>query len=229
MGIRIHKMLGYGLTDVRTKKFTIADPRFNPKFVENLADWTHTIEEFCHFVEKASSGWEDRILPQMIREQGIPLRESPFTWIHHDAEFGLPKVLCVVPPDMCSQCNRYDDLIDWTEESQNNGSINRVQLLPSPHFPYNGTFMNRASGERYTGEQRDIAGFFHRWSRGSSPNPTLARACAKRLGFSTVREAKKTIVPWVPTAVTLLCKFLKMFREESTVFQLRPMLYVYWS
>lgn len=38
MGIRIHKILGYGLTNVKSESYRIQDKRFNPNGIFGL-DW----------------------------------------------------------------------------------------------------------------------------------------------------------------------------------------------
>jgi hypothetical protein len=47
--------------------------------------------------------------------------------------------------------------------------------------------------------------------------------------FKTLAEAKENIVPFVPDDVSEFCRFIKIFKDDKTILDLRPMIYSYWS
>jgi hypothetical protein len=51
----------------------------------------------------------------------------------------------------------------------------------------------------------------------------------KKLGFSSIDEAEKEILPYTPEEIVMFCKYLRLFDDEETIYQLKPLLYVFWS
>ena len=57
----------------------------------------------------------------------------------------------------------------------------------------------------------------------------LAEKYAELMGFSDVEAAKRMLVPRVPDEIELLCRWLCLFNNDNTIFELKPMIYTYWS
>lgn len=52
---------------------------------------------------------------------------------------------------------------------------------------------------------------------------------AEKLGFSSVQECGENLRSLVSGSIYLLCEFCEIFVDPKTVYDLVPMLYVYWS
>ena len=52
---------------------------------------------------------------------------------------------------------------------------------------------------------------------------------AQTIGFKDHAEALENIVPTIPEPIVDLCTFGKLFTDESVFWQLKPILYTYWS
>jgi hypothetical protein len=52
---------------------------------------------------------------------------------------------------------------------------------------------------------------------------------AKQIGFENSEEAESNLVPVVPNEIVELCKYCKVFKNQDSLYDLRPMMYVYWS
>lgn len=216
MGIRIHKILGYGLDDIQVDGYNLVDPRINIENFNNI--WNLTLDDYKEFVK------EDVVESAMINQ-------VKNTWFHpiiHDAEYGIPNVLCVTPPGY--GWSRHDDIIDWVEETyikdpRNENGKDWYEMLPDGIFPFNGLYMNANTNENFMGDQHHLAGMFKR----SSFAGLMEDAVAIELGFSSAEEAVEKIVPSIPDSVINVCKFIEIFNNEEDIFSLRPMIYCYWA
>lgn len=161
MGIRVHKAIGYGIDDLRTKPgkdeyhHAVADdPRYDGQAGRAVGEraydmdasafkkWCAANEARIQALSDAESPVPDRMAVKLVimglgdlieRKQHWNLGQS---FVHQD-EFGLPNVLLVIdPPSYHSWC-RYDETLDWTEETDQHGSRNRVVRLRRPGIhPY---------------------------------------------------------------------------------------------
>jgi hypothetical protein len=52
---------------------------------------------------------------------------------------------------------------------------------------------------------------------------------ARSLGFDNHQECDRYMKPKVPRNVQLLCEYCEVFTNRETVYELVPMLYVYWG
>jgi hypothetical protein len=135
MGIRIHKMLGYGLTNVQTEGYYLNDPRFNPEGImsrdirdyqdeekfsaQKYIDWLqrkydaleeeHGDREIDAVSRKIDYGWEIDAVNRHINGRNHWDVHSSFV---HEIEYGIPNVFCIVPPMSYDQWYRYDDMLE---------------------------------------------------------------------------------------------------------------------
>jgi hypothetical protein len=160
MGIRVNKVVGYGLTDLRYKRDKhhlckeMSDPRIDWDGFGDMCDRAYATGGPA-FMSWAEKNWED-LLRLETEEWHLPMARvkefssiCPFLlkdffkrhkeWnlgrcIVHRNEFGLPGVLLLVPPmqahEGVSGWMRHDDTIDWIEESMLHQARNRVVKLP---------------------------------------------------------------------------------------------------
>lgn len=235
MGIRVHKVLGYGLTDVRTDDSTghrITDERINPDSSALSYD-APPISEYREWLEDRSKAGdiETDIELSMLRdpepnERRLDLDDA----VIHQGEFGLPNVLVVSPPTF-RQWSRFDDTMDWIEESYlrnpTEPQANRVETLRHGIYPFIGYMDSR------TGEKLDDVIFS--WIRATNPEASrpfdgdeLDRL-AQAAGFDDNGDAWANVAPIVPNDVKNIAQFLMLFTDDSALLQLRPVLYTCWS
>jgi len=154
MGIRVVKCIGYGLTDLAFEKKeyhqTMVDPRINWKKLQKRQEKMYEMgaKSFLTWVKRNWSAilqleaHEHKISLEKVKEfpQFCPYLLKEFFGRHkhwdlsnclvHDSEFGLPNVMVLIPPlhAYFGECGwkRYDDTIDWVEETWSYGQSYRV-------------------------------------------------------------------------------------------------------
>jgi hypothetical protein len=233
VGIRVHKILGYGLTDVTHTDWDIADPRINPdSFWVTRSEPETTYFEFL--TEKLSKVEGDRDFALELelhfhRDQEEDGTDS-FTW--KNAETGLPNVL-IVRPIGHPRWYRFDDPLDYEEEYLRGSSmVHRVDLLESGPHPYEGLYMDAETGERLTNDGAVIS-----WRRllrklpedDSDKRMRLLDMLATAIGYESHDEAMRRVVPLVPEEVRRVCEWAGLFTSPTGWKDLRPMLYTYWA
>ena len=220
MGIRVKKVVGYGLTDLTGPE----DERLNPDGylltkdeIKKEEHWT--AEGYLKFLKKYGSGsfdknpktpFQDMVVFHLgTHRRGKPQKNfnklwEPWDSIIYDDEFGLKNVLVVVPFCMAvrgegGQWKRYDDIVDYCEETHCHGQQRRVVTLADGIHPWNACFEDQY-GNRL--EMWDV-----------------------RMHRTDGRFIKST----VPMEVRALCYYLEIFKEPKTVLSMDPLLYVYWA
>lgn len=234
MGIRVHKQMGYGLSDLAhdEKGYKITDPRINAE--SKLFDlYDTTVEEYVEWLK--SQGREEASLDafalESIERSGIKLHMSDtFAW---QGEFGLPNVLVLTPLTM-KDWRRYDDGIDYAVETylwerDEDQQTNRVDHFGHGLYPWNGLHMDARTGVRIDSNLA-MAWVRTHWPN-NKPDETkkLQDGLALAMGFEDRHEAERCVVPWVPEEIQDLARFGELFTDENVWTQLRPMLYTYWS
>jgi hypothetical protein len=253
MGIRIHKVLGYGFRRTHLRR----DPRFNSHALPSLDAAAHDARldgdlrpKLIAFIEeKAQTApgdqkWEYRLelnaLKGEDRENKAEKLESisfydvvvnsPFTG---EARPPIGPLLFTIP---YQNWKRYDDIIDYYEDTQqrvrqDGGAEDKCVLLtdcegqPTGIYPYV-SYVHRTKGP--LGKNVFTAA---RWE--------LTRVFRK-LGQTQLKSGnpflvdnpvqwQRHIVPEVPLFIRAFCECFEIFKDPKTVQRLRPMLYTYWS
>jgi hypothetical protein len=158
MGIRVHKVIGYGVTNLKK-----SDPRINwdlfnrmwerdcafEKFVEWVIEHQKEVIEVAlnemQGIEHASAvshrEFDVKMLESLTKDSADPSpRETDVSrCIVHDDNGGNPKVMVITSPD-APGWRRYDDTIDYYDAS-GGGMRPHVKKLPrsSGIYPWNGT------------------------------------------------------------------------------------------
>lgn len=246
MGIRVHKTLGYGLTDLSCEGHKITDERINPDGILNSnrwedTDWTR--EAYQEYLEKIENSPQDELSNHFSLDASLDiysLNEGLKSWqptssVIHSPEFGLSNVLCIVPPCMHKDWNRYDDSIDYVEETMVYQEVNRVVTFKKGFFPWNDIYVDSRTGKRLRCDNHDRYCYLKRYLKATKDHSTKTRVRnliqkeIEEMGFKDQQELNKFIIPAIPTSIRLFCNFTRIFQDEKTVFSLRPMLYVHWS
>ena len=232
MGIRIHKYLGYGLTDVECEDAgEITDPRINTE--SWLLNWeadTPSLEDYAAWLaEHADDQWWERHY-LASREKGCRRRRSDSDGVdlqrlvEHHSEYGLKNVLIVLPFNM-PDWRRWDDSLDYYED-QHNGEPH-VKLLDSGIYPWSAAYTDTRTGEDVKGHEIMM------WVRAKNSNIERDRIdldlFARESGFADHDEALKYCQPRVPDPIRNICRFGKLFHDDMTIHRLRPMIYTRWG
>lgn len=242
MGIRVTKVMGYGLTDVKTRQWKIADSRINNK--SPLLDWDSDIsyDDYLNWLkaEYPNSNKDfkhfnmDMWLYREREEDGFDWKYStgtrhPAELIHHGIEY-MEKNVLLIRPLSCKDWDRHDDPIDYVEETfryseTEMGVTNWYREIPGGIFPYSGMFINARTGEKI--EDGITIWRILTWKDWDKMYDL--ETVAKKSGFFDGEDARQNLVPQVPNEITDLVKWGKLFKDENAWKQLRPIIYTYWS
>lgn len=217
MGIRVQKMLGFGLTNVKPQ-----DPRIN---------WNSCAFTYEKYPATSYLGW----LPQHgLRGSGelnlltsLKIEFDVHDLVAYDPEYGLENVLCI-SPSWLKDFRRRDDTMDWVEETyirspQNENGVSWVKKLPDAMHPFNGSYMDARTGKRFGWEIMDWVRF-----RNMKVSQVILDESLQVAGL-THKEAKRYVVPLVPDEIRNVAAYCGLFTDGDVWKQLRPMLYCWWS
>lgn len=235
MGVRIHKFLGYGLSDVVAENLRIVDERINRDSRLLDFDWgwgAEALLEYNRYVKARNEeararddlgalnfldGWflKDELKKPRRR------RRSLDQCVAYSPEYGLPNVLCFQPVS-CRDWRRYDDIIDWMVESylQADAQTNRVDVFRHGIYPWSGSYMDARTGEPLPSEV-----MYWVRTREAGESQEILRTLAEGANF----DPEADVQPSIPEPIRDLLTFAEVFSEPEVMFQLRPMLYTYWS
>lgn len=226
MGIRVHKILGWGLTDVKCEHAKQPeDPRINNESLTRVWDQSNDemLSAYLSFLDETQESDFGTLDKWMLSNRSKEDRKLHMSdCIAFDSEYGLPNVLCLRPL-ACDDWSRFDDTIDYTIETylSEDPLTNRVEILQHPPYPYNALYMDKRTGVRVPNE---IMWWIRHRSAGKESDEL-----AKLGGFNSHAEADENIAPIVPQEIRDLSQFLGLFTSDDVWMQLRPMLYTYWS
>lgn len=238
MGIRINKVLGWGLCDVQTKEtFTVTDPRFSGLLNEKncwdiiegrckaFAGWIRDPEKHQEAAEALGKAWGQPLDDTEFRLEISWLKKSVEKKDHYycyDPEYGDPSVIVFLPIETSSQWWRHDDTIDYYEAGEPSSNVKPLTrrcgiypFLGMCRIPNTGPskFPNRIGPADYN----QMVG---RWDKDLPPlvkEPYLT-------------DLKRNYRPVIPTSILLWTYYVGIFANwEKTVQELRPMIYTFWG
>lgn len=235
LGIRISKTLGYGLSDVKTDKDgLITDSRFRPEFIDDI----HELSGFEKWLKKNKSDATIMLasllginphqakMAVMILTNGFYGKDALNTnVIKYDSEFGLSNVMLLTPPES-KDWQRYDDIIDYIEADD--AEPQYVDLFKDnfrcgiyPHdtmilIPGRKNLIPKNKGTLSGGDYNMMTGRYDKKLKATVRKDIL-------------QHLKEDWTPKIPESLLLFSLYAKMFVRPLDVFQLRPMIYIYWS
>jgi hypothetical protein len=250
MGIRIHKVMGYGITDLQTHKGYITDPRFNLQSVPFL-NWDDDSEEPEDDLEDATGYFKYIEALRKNRREGATMldlgydyytlkrdlgkKHSVLSSIVFNFEMGSPNTLCLVPVGQQDSWMRYDDPIDYEEEfirsskkkSKNADLKPRVDLIPKDNlYPYS-EYDDIRTGERVKDENlRTVRSMIE---LNLIEGEQLDSFINSQLGIASYEEFKQYIVPRTPQDLVDLVNYTKLLTDIKYIRDFKPMIYSYWS
>lgn len=232
MGIRVHKILGWGLTDLDTGYQ--ADRRVNWSSPLLSYEDQPTAGQYYYWLEARRQAAGDKCsfsLDWAMLHGDEKLREKDlYGCVVYEHEYGLPEML-VLRPVTKDDWYRFDDDIDhmtetypWREDSQ----TNRVQVFEHPPFPFNGFYMDKRDGRKLPDA------VFPWWqlqngTRNREFREQAADLFAREMGFAGHAEAVENVAPQVPEEIRDLAEFGRLFTGPDVWLQLRPLLYTWWA
>jgi hypothetical protein len=246
----LHKMVGYGLVDVGHDGSGITDPRINTS--SPLLSLDGTLDSYAEFLSTVAARRDPSAAAgelAWIREARAGSRKyqvDPVSACLYNPDMGLPDVLCLRPV-WATDWHRSDDTIDLVEESHFGPGAGdpqpRADVIPHGIWPFNGAYVDVRTGHRLSD---NVMHWIRARSAGRQPGDEgmwdLARAIRWRADtaaevtlfdetpvFDDDLVAAAFIAPEVPVGVRLLAEWGQLFTEGATVWQLRPMRYIWWS
>jgi len=237
VGIRVHKKLGYGLTDIQTKEgagWQITDERVNLDAAPfKSGKECPSIEEYREWLEaqRKEGDIEVDLELSFLREPepGGPKHSLDYA-VTHEGEYGLPNVLLITPPTYERTWSRMDNAIDYIEETYLRKDVkdpceNRADVLRHGIYPFIG-YMDRRTGEK-------VDDRIFNWIRATNTSTPLPEGeldlVAEACGFESSKDAWENVAPIIPNDIKNLANFLDLFTSPDVLLQLRPILYTYWS
>ena len=238
MGIRVHKVLGYGFRRVNFN----GDPRFND---HALSNWNLARHELLmgdkvkerlsnYFMSKGleqEAPWEFQMEVEQLKE--LKTLDATDVMRYNPMLIGAkPAIGPLVFTIPYMKWSRYNDTIDYYESTQDTlDARDRVRIItdcegaPAGIYPFDAGYVHRRTGER------KLTGTTARWMllktlRGLS---TQALKPDNEFGVQTLIEFQRHLVPEVPTFIRAFCDCFQIFKQPHTVNYLRPMLFTYWS
>lgn len=242
MGIRVHKVIGYGLCDVELDRGKIIDDRFYEQSAfmmeeeRNQIDGEHyespedvyTKEGFVKYLQSHLD--RPYIDVHMINR----LKKWDFyRCFIREWEGPLNNVFIVIPPGH-SDWYRFDNIIDYIEEGMGRNG-DHLEKLQQGIWPYSSVHQNE-KGERLN--PMDSCRWWRYYNDILDGNVDQERVqgmnivmhCASLLmGFNDFHDARDNIAPYVPDMLKAFCHYTNIFNDPDTVNQLRPMMFTYWS
>lgn len=219
MGIRVKKMLGYGLTNVKPD-----DPRINWVGLDMMHDLD--VKDYLEWLN-AGNGIDNSERHLLGHSLSHNEKINLYGCVVHDSEYGLSNVLCL-RPTWLTDWYRSDDAIDWVEETylkapRNENGEAWVRTLRVSPYPFSGAYMDSRTGVRLGPEVLS-------WMRvrNAIDDESIQNEMCALFGM-TYKQARRYVVPLVPDEIRNLAMFTGLFTSPDTWMQLRPMVYCWWS
>lgn len=242
MGIRIHKLMGYGVNNLQyTKGGHIDDPRINSDAFKKLTQGSYefTLPKFKRWCESEKKSilefynrnypWrkiddDDDIYWKLAMSSGEENGWGIGNSIIHDGEYGMPEVLIFIPPG-CKGWYRYDDILDYEEESVFNRQRSWVRRIEGCLYPWVGWVRYRPAPKGVTIPDKLEPAYYSQMA-GDWDEKRKALLVGDALA-----HLKKDYRPQIPLELAaVIYYFREVFADVDAFYnELRPYMYVYWS
>lgn len=288
MGVRVHKIIGYGLTDIKHRKGVVKDPRINMDRIDALR-YAEDRDDSEEFTVAKFYKWvicNRRRLVQISRSEGLgrtvrdhhcdeglflmhylprqPRYRGPARFqylakkdlsfhdiVTHDEECH-PNIMVFQPFTCAKAWSRYDDIIDYVEETSQYDSRDRYRDLSplSGIYPYIGDMIRfREPDEKLIAALRELGKGSARCTQinvdseglplrldGGLYNQLVGRWDKKQPPLAKKELLDHLLNDWRPRLPLELVWILTYMSDkgcfndvEAIKNSLRPMLFVYWS
>jgi len=226
MGIRIHKVMGYGFVLTEEEYDSVINT--NHKGRKNLS-----MSEYLEFLERKEANPTEK--------EGLDLPGNDISWLQNDINGSFNKItsrdfvtiadmpdgktaVVVTPFIVINEWKHSDDAIDYAEAEDIDDELmgeNSYRLLKYGQFPYSGSYMDSETGQVISKEIMDALRF--------NLDNDYSRRAAAESGYESIEQAISRKVPNVPTDVVNVCEWLELFVNVDSWKRLRPMIITDWS
>lgn len=242
MGVRIHKVVGYGLDNVKIKDHKFNDHRINVqysdgfyeklyKFDEWLKKYNSKVAYMLHAIYKiplTNAIWDINWAVRAINMRKS--RSKSYDGFVHNTEMGLSEVMIFVPLEYLDKWKRRDDTIDWIEETyfadqkdtvlnlfteRDSCGISPYQTMTLNPFRENKTLSKVT--KMLSSQYNQLTG---RWDKNIAPEEN---------DDDRLKHLKEDWLPIIPTTVAAMCMYLNIFTKPEYLYELRPLYYTYWG
>ena len=257
IGIRIHKVMGYGITDLQLddEGNAIIDPRVSPEAADGEHLWDLKLTDYQRWLKEQSDDFvaeggdlsrsefatSDLIYmnyTEAAKERVAKDRATDyFTLLNgYDGEDYNGKGVLLVRPFAMDDWKRYADPIDYAEDGiwqqtkygRYEGPVTNVQLLRSSPYPYDGRWWDVRTGQRVDSDTWIFIG--NMLSMKEDPDRhRVVELLAQKLGYESYEEALCWVQPEVPSNVRHLLDWSGVLPNSEDYRSLRPMILTYWS
>lgn len=277
MSTRINKQIGYGLKNLCTREGTRHswepnDSRWD--YTKFRADWHDDVSkeqdlrqylDWCRAHKDdlkrlgAAEYGRDVFTEYFLMERGLQDRikrkdthwAAPYSAVLWDYEAGLKDVMLFTPPEHYHDWRRHDNIIDYYEESDDNGPVVRATFLDwtTGIWPHSGVMKRFRSPTPevdaklagFTSKLQvfgsDIAGNREKWGGEIVYFPANGWQSIVKGTYITdpdlLEHFRRDWRPVIPLGVLALIEYLGCFPDaygqEGIVNSLRPMIYVTWG
>ncbi len=138
MGVRVHKAIGFGVRPFQPpKNFYDKVNEASDLTLEEFATWCRAHEEeILTFVPETDRGRRMMFMNVDL----TPITQKHFqeplgSCIDYEAEFGLKDAI-LLRPIANDGWSRYDDMLDWAEETHSHKTKNRFKFLDIGLYPH---------------------------------------------------------------------------------------------
>lgn len=241
MGIRIKKILGYGITDFVGFDHDVRISReLKERLHSNEYDATHFRDYVYEYLKKTD--WHEdygNIIWNFYFDDRMSSNEHNYfnslsglnsddlfnVFVTHDTE-NESNVLLVTNP-IYKNWSRHDDTLDYYEE----GGIceERVKILPNGIYPMNSLYNDIRDGGRIDCQIVHALQYTLREDIDMESKNAYISKLLKATTFKNMDEYNLYCRPLIDEVVIMYLQFIGMFKSEFNVKSFWPMLYVYWS
>ena len=250
MGIRIHKAMGYGIKNIKLNEDgDYADERINSNFYDAIndtenehafKDWVLNNQPECIDI-LSDLYFEDRKWIKMDLELLKRSMDNSYdSELCHIIEYDDKADILLIPADHYKRWFRYDDAIDYEEsrlhgDGADNYSIDMFKENTSCGFyPYVGMQLKPNSLKIFSDE---VSAFTQRRGAINTMEPSLYNQLTGRwdknipalISGDVLKHLQEDWAPRIPLVVKLYAHYFKIFNDPVHVFDLHPMLSVWWS
>ena len=227
MGIRINKMVGYGLINV-------TNDVFHSEFFDKLYD--HELPDYFEWLETLPKD-EHEIFFEAVMKKAYEKKPTFKYPDLPDSCFNMDKnvdkkdhlLSFCIRPLYHQNWYRYGDTLDHIEQSilgtDDYKIVSATQYLEVGIFPYNGFFVSTLTGESISIELMNTVNAL----LGILDDEIIISEYLSQIGFTTINQFKHCVKPKIPDEIVRICQYFDMFHSPSVVQSLRPMYMSWWS
>ena len=221
MGIRVHKVLGYGIQNYDSTKYKI---KLNDSELTYVNFETYLSEKIKGLsietvINEDSKFYYYTLLSELKDyRKTVSYENLYYDFVKSGGECDdpdqLPTIVFTLP---WNNWSRYDDTIDYYD----NEFIDNVKLLNRPIFPYD-TYIDIRTNKSVNNDYILI-------KRHIEDKKLPMEKLLSELKLSSIEEFDKYIIPKIHPSIIITAKFLNIIDCDDDLNCLRPMIYTYWS